>query len=96
MKFLTGLETDSFARGDGDFCTSARIATDTGLPRLDREDTEATKLDAISFDQRSLHAFEDGVHRRFGFCAWQSGAFDNPLYQVLLDHLSKDPSLWIP
>ena len=96
MKFLTGLEADGFSRGDGDFSASAGIAADSGLSGFDREDTEAAKLDTIAFDERSFHAFEDGIDSRFGFGAWQSGAFDNPLYQVLLDHLSEDPSLWIP
>ena len=96
MEFFTGLEANCLAGGDRDFSAGAGIATDPGLSRLDGEDTEASQFDAIALHQRSLHAFEDGVNSRFGFGAWQSGAFDNPLYQVLLNHLSEDPSLWIP
>lgn len=96
VKFFAGLEADGFSGSDGDLSTGARIASDTGLSWLDREDAEAAKLDAIALDERPFHAFEDGVDSRFGFGAWQSGAFDNPLYQVLLNHLSEDPSLWIP
>ena len=92
MEFLAGLEADGFTGCDGDFGAGAGISPDAGLARLDREDAEAAKLDAVAFDERSFHALEDGVNRRFGFRAWQSGSFDNPLYQVLLNHLSKDPS----
>ncbi len=96
MQLLAGLEADGFAGGDGDFSAGAWVSPDSGLSRLDSEDTKTTKLDAISFNQRPFHAFKDGIDRCFGLGARQSGAFDNPLYQVLLNHLSKDPSLWIP
>ena len=96
MKLLARLEADGLSRSDRDFGAGAWVAPDSGFSRFDSEDTKATELDAISFNQRPFHAFEDGVDRCFCLGARQSGAFDNPLYQVLLDHLRYDPSLWIP
>ena len=96
MKFLAWLEANGLAGSDRDLGAGARISPNPGLSRLDRKDTEAAELDAVSFDERPFHAFEDGVDSRFGLGTWQSGAFNNPLDQVLLNHLSMDPSLWIP
>ena len=96
MEFLAGLEADGLSGSDGDFSAGAGVSPDAGLAWLDSEDAEAAKLDAVALDEGSFHAFEDGIHGRFSFRTWQSGAFDNPLDQVLLNHLSEDPSLWIP
>ncbi len=96
MEFFAGLEANGFSGRDGYLSAGPWIAADTSFSWFDSEDTKATELDAISFDQRPFHAFKDGVNRCFRLGARQSGAFDNPLYKVLLDHLRYDPSLWIP
>ena len=96
MELFAGLEANGLTRCDRDFCTGARVSTDAGFPRFHGKDSEAAQFDAVSLHERSFHAVEDGIDSCFGLGARQSGAFDNPLYQVLLNHLSKDPSLWIP
>ena len=96
MEFFAGLEADGLTRGDRDFSTGARVSTYASFSRLHGEDSESPQFDAVSLHERSFHAVEDGIDSCFGLGTRQSGAFDNPLYQVLLNHLSKDPSLWIP
>src|ERR1700722_16968973 len=86
MEFLAGLEADGFAGCDGNLGAGARVASYTGLARLDGEDTEAAEFDAVTFDQALLHGFEDGVHGCFGLGANQSGTFYYSLNQILFDH----------
>ena len=96
VKFLAGFEADGFAGRNGNLGAGPRIPTNTCLSGFHGEDAEAAQLDAVPLHERSFHAVEDGIDSCFGLGTRQSGAFDNPLYQVLLNHLSKDPSLWIP
>lgn len=96
MKFLAGLEANGLSWGDGHFGAGAGIAADTCFSWLDREDAEAAEFNTVALDEGSLHAVKDGIHGGFSLGPWQSGAFDNPLDQVLLNHLSEDPSFWIP
>jgi hypothetical protein len=91
VELFTGLEADCLARSDGDFGAGARIAADAGFARLDGKDAEAAKFDAITGDKSLLHAFEDGVYRSLCFGSWQAGAFNNPLYKILLNHLGRRP-----
>ena len=91
MQLFTGLEADGLAGGDGDFCSGAGITSDAGFSRLDGEDAEAAKLDAITGNERLLHAVEDGVNGCLCFGSGQSGTFYNPLYQILLNHLGRRP-----
>ncbi len=60
LKLFAGLEADGFARRNVDFFAGARIATDAGLARLDAEDAEAAKLDALAAAKSLLQGFENG------------------------------------
>ena len=92
MKFFAGLETYSFAWSNDDFRTCSGVTADAGFARFDGEDAEAAQLDTVASDEGLLHALEDGVHRGFCLGSWQSGALNNPLYKILLNHLGP-PSL---
>jgi hypothetical protein len=91
MKLFAGLEADSFARSNGDFSSGPWITADASLAWFDGEDAEATKLDAITSNQSLLHAFEDGVYCGFCLGPRQTGALNNPLYKILLNHLGRRP-----
>ncbi len=86
VKFFSGLEAHRFARSDAHLSAGAGIAPDSGLPGLDRENTEAAQFDPLAGDKGLLHAFKDGVHGRFSLGARQPGTLNNPLNKVLLDH----------
>jgi hypothetical protein len=92
VELFAGLEANSFAWSDRDFGTGSGIATNTCLPRLNGEDAEPAKFNAVSGNQVLLHAIEDGVYRSLCFCPWQTGTLNNPLYKILLNH-SGPPSL---
>ncbi len=85
MQIFPGLEADSFAWGYGDFGTGARVASDAGFARLDGEDAEAAKLDAVALHEALFHGFEDGIDCRFGFGADEAGTVDDALNEILLD-----------
>jgi hypothetical protein len=91
MKLFAGLEADCFAWRNGDFGSGTGIAADASLAWFDGEDAEATKLDAIASNQSLLHAFEDGVYCGFCLGSRQTGALNNPLYKILLNHLGRRP-----
>jgi hypothetical protein len=92
MKLFAGLESDGFARSDGDFGTSSGVATNAGLSRLDSEDAEAAKFNAVTSDKCLFHALEDSVYRSLCFGPWQAGTLNNPLYKILFNHYGP-PSL---
>ena len=91
VQLIAGLEAHRFAWGDGNFGSGAWVAADAGLAGLDSEDAEATEFDAVSGDERLFHAVEDGVNRSLCLGSWQTGALNNPLYQVLLNHVGRRP-----
>jgi hypothetical protein len=91
MKLFAGLEADCFARSDGDFCSGPRIAADACFAWFNSEDAEAAQFDAIASNQSLLHAFEDGVYCGFCLGSRQTGALNNPLYKILLNHLGRHP-----
>jgi hypothetical protein len=91
MQFFAGLEADSFAWSNGDLGPCAGIAADACLAWFDSEDTKAAQFDAITGDQSLLHALEDGVYRGFCLGSRQTGALNNPLYKILLNHLGRRP-----
>jgi hypothetical protein len=86
MQFFAGLEADCLAGRNGDLCSGSGIAADACLPWLDGKDAKATEFNAIACNQCLFHALEDSVYRSFCFSSWQAGAFNNPLYKILLDH----------
>jgi hypothetical protein len=92
VELFAGLEAYGFAWGNCDFRSGAGVAPDAGFAGFDGEDTEAAKLNAIACDEGLLHAVEDCVNGRFCLCSWQTGAFNNPLYKILLNHFGS-PSL---
>jgi hypothetical protein len=79
LKILAWLEANGFAGSNGDFGTGARIASDSGLARLDGEDAKATQLDTVATAQSILHRFEDGVHGGFRLGPWKAGTLNYPL-----------------
>jgi len=91
VEFLAWLEADGFARGDGDFRAGAGVAADSGFAGLDGEDAKATEFNAVSANEALLHAVEDGVDSGFGFDSRQAGSLNNPLNQVLLNHVGRRP-----
>lgn len=91
MKLLAWLESNGFAWSDRDLSACSGVATDSGLAWLDCENSEAAQLNAISRDERLLHAVEDSVYRRLCFGSWQAGTLNNPLYKILLNHLGRRP-----
>lgn len=93
MKLFAGFEADGLAGSDRDLSAGARIAADACLAWLDGEDAEPAQLDPVPCNEGLLHAFEDGIDGCFRLGAWESGAFDNALYQVLLDHCRQRPQM---
>lgn len=91
VQLFAGLEANGFARSNGDFGTCAWVASDTRFAGLDREDAEPAKFNTVASDQGLLHAFEDGVDCGLCFGSWQTGAFNNPLYKILFNHLGRRP-----
>ncbi len=92
MEFFAWLESNCFAWGDGDFGTGSRVAADSGFARFDGKDAKAAKFNAIACNEGLLHAVEDCVNGSLCLGSWQTGAFNNPLYKILLNHFGS-PSL---
>ena len=86
VEVFAGFEADGFAGRDGDFGSGAGVAADACFAGLDGEDAKASELDAVALDQGLLHGVEDGVHGGFGLGAYESGAFDDTLDEILFDH----------
>jgi len=91
MQLFAGLEAHCFSRSDGDFRACSWVATYASLPRLYSENAKAAEFNAIARDEGLLHAIEDSVHCRLCFGPWQAGAFNHPLYKILLNHLGRRP-----
>lgn len=95
LEVFAGFEANGLAGRDGDLGAGARVAADAGLARLDGEDAEAPKLDAAALAKGVLHGFKDGIHGRFRLGAWETGALDHSLDEVLFDQW-RPPSLPCP
>jgi hypothetical protein len=91
VQLFAGLEANGLAGGDGDFGSGAGVAPYASFARFDGEYAESAKLDAITCNESLLHAVEDCVNGIFCLCPWQTGAFNNPLYKILLNHLGRRP-----
>jgi hypothetical protein len=85
VQLFTGLEANSLSGGNGDFRSGAGVASNAGLARLNGEDAEAAKLDAVALAKSLFHGLEDGIDSGFRLDAWKSGAFNYSLDEVLLD-----------
>jgi hypothetical protein len=92
MELFAWLEADSLAGSDGDFRACPWVAADAGFSWFYGEDAEASEFDAVARNQGLLHALENSVYRSLCFRPWQSGALNNPLYKILLNHYGP-PSL---
>jgi hypothetical protein len=88
LEFLAGLEADGFAGRNADLLAGAGIAADAGLARLDVEDAEAAKLDALSAAESVLHGLENGFNRLFGFASGNIGLCHDGIDDVELNHES--------
>ena len=92
MELFARLEADSLAGSDGDFRACPWVAAYAGFSWFYCEDAESAKFDAVAGNQGLLHALENSVYRSLCFGPWQSGALNNPLYKILLNHYGP-PSL---
>jgi hypothetical protein len=88
MEFFAGLEADRLAGCNRNFGAGPWVAADAGLARLNGKDTEATEFNAVARDKSLFHALEDGIDSRLCFRPRKAGAFNHPLYKILLDHLA--------
>jgi hypothetical protein len=85
VQLLAGFEADGFARRDADFGAGAGVAADAGFAGAYAEDAKSAQFDALTGRQSFFQAFEDCIHRSFGFGAGQSCALDYVMNDVLLD-----------
>jgi hypothetical protein len=88
VEFFAGFEADGFAGGDVDLGTGTGIAPDAGFACTDAEDAEAAELYALTGGQSLLKTFENRIHRRLCFCAWESRALDYVMDDVLFNQRS--------
>ena len=86
LKFFAGFEADGFAGRDVDFFAGAGIAADTGLARLDAENAEAAKFDALAAAEGLLDGFENRFDGLLGFGAADVRRGDDRIHDVQLDH----------
>src|SRR5258706_4533736 len=77
LQILAWLEANRFTRRNRNLLTSARISSDSRLPRLDRKDAKASKLNTIILFQGRLHGFENRVDCHFRFGSGNSSTLDN-------------------
>ena len=86
LEFFTWFEADGFAGWDADFFASARVAADAGLARLDAEDAEAAKFDALATAESLLERLENGFDSLLGFGAADECFGHNRIDDVQLNH----------
>src|ERR1051326_2248061 len=69
LQLFARLKANRFARRNGNFSPSTRIAADACLARTHVENAKSPQFNTIALGQRLLHAFEDSFdgHFRFGF-----------------------------
>jgi len=93
LQFFAGLETHRLARRNADFFAGARIPSNAGLARLDAEDAEFAKFDALAAAQSALQRFEDGLDGLFRFRAADICLGHHSIYDVELDHTTLQESV---
>ena len=96
MQFLARLESDRFARTDGDLGPGSRIPANARLARPYVEDAKTAQLDPVAGGKRFLQTLKDGIDCGFRLIAGQSGPLDHIVDDVLLDqraHLGKSAGL---
>ena len=85
LQFLTGFETHGLPGGNGNLGAGARIAADSGLPRLDVEHAETAQLDPVTLLERLFHLFKYGLDRHFSLGLGNSSLVDNFVDDIELD-----------
>jgi hypothetical protein len=85
VQFLAGLEPYRFAGSDADLGSGAGIAANAGFASADTEYTKSAQFDALTRSQSLLQALEDRVNGCFGLGAWQAGALDYVMNDVLFN-----------
>jgi hypothetical protein len=86
LEFFAGFEADGFSGRDVDLFAGAGIAADAGLARLDAEDAEAAKFDALAAAESLLQRFENSFDSLLGFGAADVRRSDDGINDVQLDH----------
>jgi hypothetical protein len=85
VQLFARLEADSLAGSDAYFSAGAGIAADAGFAGADAENAKSAQFDALTGGKGLLQAFENRIHRRFCLAAWQAGALDYMMDDVLLN-----------
>jgi len=86
LQLLSWFEPYGFAGRDRNFRAGARVPSDTSLSWPDIEHAKAPQLNAITFGQGSLHAFENSFHGRLGLGLGDAGLVDHFVDDVQLNH----------
>jgi hypothetical protein len=86
LQFLAGLEANSFSGRNADLFAGARIAANAGLARLDAEDAELAKFDALTAPHSVFEGFEDSFDGLFGFGTADVCLRNHSVYDIKLDH----------
>lgn len=84
--FFARLETDCFARGNRDFCTSSWIPADTAFPWFHYKHTEASKLYSLSMFQGILKRSKESVNRDFSLNLRYPFLLSNTTHYILFYH----------
>ena len=84
--FFARLEAYRFAWRDGDFLTSARIASHATLPWFYNKYSKSPQLNSFTTLQRVFERIEDRFHRNFRFYFCDIQLLRYTVYDVLLYH----------
>ena len=85
-QILPRFEADRVSRRNRDFDAGLRIAADSPLAPLDLENSEASKLDAISGAEGGAHRLDDGLDRGRRLRARDLREVDDEVDDVRFDH----------
>ena len=87
VQFFARLEPDGLARRDAYFRAGSGIPPNPCFAWLHREYAKPPQFNAVTCDQRLLHAVEDGVDRVLRLRPRKSGPFHDPLDKVLFNQI---------
>lgn len=93
LKLFAGFEANRFARGDADLFARAGIAANAGLARLDAEDAELAKFDALTAAESAFQRLENSFDSLFRFGAADVGFADHRIYDIELNHTALQDSV---
>jgi len=86
LQILAGLEAYGFSWRDVDFGSGPWVASDTGLARFYRKNSEAAQLNPIVGFKCILHAVEDRIDRLLRFGLANTRPLDDLVYKIEFDH----------